>query len=378
VLPWNKAVYYYQANAIPPESPYLLHENGIKDGGTPVRRREDIHMLFACAGVTDAKAKHVLIKVSGCEGGFDAINTWDTGYVSVGFIQFITGETGTGNSLIRVLARMKADEQRISKQRRHVNEFDRYFAGHGVDVRDDQLYVRDPCTGQVLTGAAAVQLIIDDKRLTAIFQDAGAKSRAFQLAQIREAYGAYYLADAPFRIPAVEISVYRVDDTASSAPDIADGQMDSGSAENIATAAHITVTPSQHSVRLVKTSYAYGQEAVQQALAGTLAPGDLPRRAAASPSGTILRVARRLPSLCGTYQQALPSEGAQVTLTDRAVQHGVRSAMASFASGVNALAPDHPLTLADLREHQDELVMLLKNRIDVLASNRKASQAVVD
>jgi len=356
VFPWNRGVYTYEADAVPLDSPFLLHENGVKDGGTPVRRRKDIHLLFACAGVTDPVAKNVLIKVSGREGGFDAINTWDTGYVSVGFIQFTTGENGAG-SLLHVLQRMKTDEARLAKLSGHEDEFKRYFAEHGIDVRGGQLCVRDPATGEEKYGADAVKVIIDDKRMTAVFQDAGMKSWAFKLAQIREARGAYYLADAPFRIPAAEIRVYE-----TAAPAAVEAAPD---------ASPISAEP-----RLVKRRCVYGPQAVQEALAGSLSPVVYAEKVKTAAPGTILRVAQRLPNLVGTYGDVLSTEGGQVTLTDRAVQHGVRSTMELFATSINALTPDHPLTLEELRQSQHLLIAKLKNRIDVLAQVAPPNQPI--
>jgi|GEM_PF-2352235 len=357
VLPWNKSVYAYEANAVPLDSPYLLHENGIKDGGTPVRQLADIHMLFARAGVTDPMAKNVLIKVSGREGGFDAVNTWDTGYVSVGFIQFTTGETGAGHSLLHVLQRMKTDEARLAKRRGHIDEFAHYFTDHGIDVQNGQLYVRDPATGETRCGAEAVRAIIDDKRVTAIFQDAGVRSTAFKLAQIREAYGAYYLADAPFRLPAAEICTYEVTAPVEPAGTAPEEQAGAGGDEP-----QVPAEP-----RLLSRRCVYGQQAVTNALAGTLSPESFAEKARQAPPGTVLRVARRLPGLAGAYGDVLDTEGGQVTLTDRAVQHGVRATMDYFAVCVNGLAPDHPLTLEELRQARRELIAGLKNRIDVPA-----------
>ena len=376
VLPWNHAVYTYEANAVPPDSPYLVHPDGVKAGGLPVRDLEEIHMLFACAGVTDEVAKNVLIKVSAREGGFDAVNTWDTGYVSVGFIQFTFGEHGNG-SLQHVLQRMKTDEALLSRRPGHVNEFARYFADHGIDVRDGRLFVRDPATGETKCDAAAVQAIIDDKRLTALFQDAGAKSRAFRLAQIREAYGAYYLADAPFRIPVAEVCTYEV--MAPEAPATAVSTMEPLPAlpafgeplpavtDAPAVAEPVPAPPAITGLRLQQRRVVYGEQAVAEALAGTLRPAALEGKAKAAAPGTVLRVAQCLPSLCATYGEVLSSEGGQVTLTDRAVQHGVRSTMVFFAGCLNLLAPDHPLTMAEFRLRQHEVIARLKNRIDVLA-----------
>ncbi|MHB0937061.1 MAG: hypothetical protein ACYDCO_00625 [Armatimonadota bacterium] len=383
VLPWNKAVYTYEADVAPLDSPYLVHAHGVRDGGTPVRGLEEIHLLFACAGVTDEVAKNVLIKVSAREGGFDAVNTWDTGYVSVGFIQFTFGEHGNG-SLLHVLQRMKADEAELSQKPKHVNEFARYFTDHGIDVRDGHLYVRDPATGETKRDAAAVQVIIDDKRMTALFQDAGLKSRAFKLAQIREAYGAYYLADAPFRIPVAEVSVYQVtapDAKAVAAPSpepLPEPPVASPPEEADAAAPAVIestpvppapVAPAATGLQLLRRRVVYGEQAVAEALAGSVRPPALEHKARASAPGTILRVARRMPSLNATYGEVLSAEGSQVTLTDRAVQHGVRSTMEYFATCLNALAPDHPLTLKELRQSQPALIAKLKNRIDVLAEN---------
>jgi len=388
VLPWNGAVYYYAANAIPQDSPYLLHANGVRDAGTPVVKRPDIHMLFACAGITDTMAKYVLMKVSRHEGGFDAVNTWDTGYVSVGFIQFITGETGAGHSLVQVLGRMKADEARLAARPQHVNEFDRYFAEHGIDVRNGQLFVCDPYSGNTHSGAEAVTLIINDKRLTAMFQDAGAKSRAFQLAQIREAYGSYYLANGPFRLPGVEVSVYRIEEAAVAPPE--PPPLEEEAAEPMAMAEDTAETPIAPvatmplppaapalQAHLVRRRCVYGEAAVQRALAGTITPAAFARQQDGAAPGTVFRVAHRLPPLMGTYGEVLASEGGQVTLTDRAVQCGVRNAVETFVAAVNALEADHPLTIAELRDLQPALIATLKNRIDVLAPTTAAHGANV-
>lgn len=383
VLPWNKAVYTYEADVVPLDSPYLVHASGIRDGGTSIRRLEEIHLLFACAGVTDDVAKNVLIKVSAREGGFDAVNTWDTGYVSVGFIQFTFGENGAG-SLRHVLQRMKDDEALLSEQPAHVNEFTQYFVDHGIDVRDGHLYVRNPATGETKCDAEAVQVIIDDKRMTALFQDAGQKSRAFKLAQIREAYGAYYLADAPFRIPVAEVCTYEVTGPGEPAvpapvpspeqpvPSEPSPAVTNSPAPVVAEPTPVTPAPMQPTApewRLQKRRVVYGEQAVAEALAGTLRPAALAEKAKGAAPGTILRVARRLPSLNATYGEVLSSEGGQVTLTDRAVQHGVRGTMEYFATCLNTLAPDHPLTMAEFRLRQREVIARLKNRIDVLADN---------
>jgi hypothetical protein len=69
-----------------------------------------------------------------------------------------------------------------------------------MDVTGGGIVVVDPATGNVLEGAAAVQAIIDDKRLTAVFHDVGIKSREFQAAQVHTAREIYYLAPKTFTV----------------------------------------------------------------------------------------------------------------------------------------------------------------------------------
>lgn len=121
-------------------------------------------------------------------GGFESVNTYDTGFDSIGFIQFITGEDGHG-SLLEVLAREKAEQQKA---------YDADFRRFGVDVdAAGTLVAIDPASGAELSGAAAVLRVIEDKRLTAVFQRAGRRSQAFRVAQIEVAKSHYWPADDP-------------------------------------------------------------------------------------------------------------------------------------------------------------------------------------
>ena len=146
--------------------------------------------LMRAAGLTPFEA-HVVGAVSRLEGGFDAVNTYDTGFVSVGFIQFITAAGGDG-SLASVLAAEKANAP---------TDFARDFHVRGIDVTPGGLYaVLDPATGAELTGPEAVQKTIHDPRLVAAFQAAGRSSRAFRVAQIGAAKRGYYPADDPITV----------------------------------------------------------------------------------------------------------------------------------------------------------------------------------
>ena len=361
VLPWNGAVYLYAANPVPAGHPFLLHAEGIRDGGTPVRRRNDIAQLFAEAGIQDACAREVLIAVSELEGGFDAVNTWDTGYVSVGFIQFITGQTGEGNSLLQVLTRMKDSESRLTALHPgHRDEFAEYFTDHGIDVRDGILVVRDPMTGLTHSGAEAVQLIIEDKRLTAIFQDAGAKSTAFQIAQIREAYGAYYLAREHFRIPVVEVCEYNEVAAPTPPEPAAAAQAPANPPRPTTITSAVATSPVPATPPVAgATHYVYG-EAALQLMQGQVSRGATRAHASSAPS----RVLRRLPDLVGCYGEIFTSEHGRVILTDRAVQWGVRNVADTFAKALNTLPQNgHPFTVTSLRPREAEYLQLLHNRV---------------
>lgn len=163
---------------------YYRFPQGVMSGGSRVRElpADFVDGLFTEAGVS-ASEKRVMAAVSLLEGGFDSVNTYDTGFVSVGFIQFACLKDGAG-SLGAVLRRQKQETP---------ESFQSDFRAFGIDVGDNaSLAVVDPATGAELSGAAAALKIIDDKRLIAVFQRAGKLSKAFRMAQIRVAKAMYY------------------------------------------------------------------------------------------------------------------------------------------------------------------------------------------
>lgn len=169
-----------------PRFAYYRFENGVQSGGTRVKELApgELDGLLKEAGISPSEAR-VFKAVSILEGGFDSINTYDTGYVSVGFIQFASLAEG-GHSLGGTLLGMKRDDPRA---------FDADFRRYGVDVTPDGLLVVvEPTTGEIARGPAANTAIIDDKRLIAVFQRAG-RRKAFRLAQLRAAKTMYYPAD---------------------------------------------------------------------------------------------------------------------------------------------------------------------------------------
>ncbi|HEY0867242.1 MAG TPA: hypothetical protein VGE01_07685, partial [Fimbriimonas sp.] len=177
-------VSYVDQVAMRPRYAYFRFPQGVMYAGQSVRKMEgsELASLFSEAGI-DGTASKVFQAISLLEGGFDSVNTYDTGFVSVGFIQFACLSGGSG-SLGSVLLEMK---------RSTPEEFERNFRRFGLDVDDSAVLIAaDPSTGSVVRGPEAAQKIIDDKRLIAVFQRAGAQCRAFRLAQLRVAKKQYY------------------------------------------------------------------------------------------------------------------------------------------------------------------------------------------
>lgn len=178
-------VYAYTSHvAIRPRYAYYRFDAGAEVGGQSLRDVPDAELdsLFTVAGFSKNEQK-VAKFVSRLEGGFDAVNTYDTGFVSIGFLQFITAVDGRG-SLSTVLRQEKTDAPSV---------FEKDFRSFGVDVdKSGTLCVVDPQTGAELTGAEAVQKVISEKRLTAVFQRAGRRSPEFRTAQIKVARSTYW------------------------------------------------------------------------------------------------------------------------------------------------------------------------------------------
>lgn len=170
---------------------YYLFPQGIVSYGVRLSQMQpkDLDKLFRAAGFSPSEQR-IFTAVSGLEGGFETVQTYDTGYVSIGFIQFVTLEDGKAD-LSNVLLQMKQDDPK---------EFASDFRRFGLDVRADRtIVVVDPESGAELVGKNAVQRIIDDKRLTAVFQRAGRKS-PFRVAQIKVARSYYWPSGDPLTV----------------------------------------------------------------------------------------------------------------------------------------------------------------------------------
>ena len=175
-----------------PSFAYYRFPQGTMALGATLRNMTDAELgpLFFAAGFAPSEQR-IASAVSRLEGGFESVNTYDTGFVSIGFLQFITAGDGRG-SLLEVLQREKGD---------NVASFNADFHAFGVDVTSEgALSVVDPATGAELTGAEAVQKTIADKRLSAIWQRAGRNSFAFRVAQIKVAKAHYWPADDPVSV----------------------------------------------------------------------------------------------------------------------------------------------------------------------------------
>lgn len=170
-----------------PRYAYYRFEDGVMSGGQRVRDlpEDELKALCADAGLSESEFR-IFRAVSLLEGGFDSINTYDTGFVSVGLIQFASLSEG-GGSLGSVMVNLKFADP---------DAFHRDFRRFGLDVTlDGKLVAMDPSTGAVSTGAEANKTIIRDKRLIAVFQRAGRVCRPFRVAQLRVAKTQYYPAD---------------------------------------------------------------------------------------------------------------------------------------------------------------------------------------
>jgi len=172
---------------VPERYLYFRAADGVISGGTPLKTYSDDDMADLCdkAGI-DVSTWHVMRAVSSLEGGFDSINTYDTGYISVGFIQFTTGASGAG-SLAKVL---------LSEKQNDPTAFKKDFQKYGIDVTEKGvLDVYNATHDEEQVGTDAVQSVIHDKKLSGVFVHAGRESSAFKAAQLALAKQRYFSGD---------------------------------------------------------------------------------------------------------------------------------------------------------------------------------------
>ncbi len=127
---------------------------------------------LAKAGISGDRQK-ILESISGLEGTFSKVNTWDIGRVSWGFTQWTLGKSGNGTL---------ADFMRALKKT-NPTQFQASFGKYGLDI-DSKGVVLTRGDGSVLKGVDAAEAIRSDTKLSAIFMAAGADP-AMQQAQIK-------------------------------------------------------------------------------------------------------------------------------------------------------------------------------------------------
>ena len=185
----NRTIEMLDNVRLPERYAYYRFPKGVNSVGAPSstngNETEQAKELFTEAGLSDT-ARKAFTAISKLEGTFEASQTYDTGYVSIGFIQFTTGPDGDG-SLIRALL----DEKTASP-----DAFAEDFHRYGIDVTTDgKITVIDPKSGAELIGPDAVKCMVDDPRLVGVFVHAGRYSIKWKAAQVRAAYKVYWPMD---------------------------------------------------------------------------------------------------------------------------------------------------------------------------------------
>lgn len=184
--------YSYEDNLdMRPRFAYYRFKNGVRSFGTKLGAlpATELNSILGDAGVNESEAR-VFRSVSLLEGGFDSINTYDTGFISVGFIQFAALAEG-GHSLGQSLLQYKMDDP---------IGFQKDFHRLGVEVDAKGVLVAlNLGNRKEDSGAKANDTIIGDKRLTAVFQRAGL-GKGYRVAQVKTAKRMYWPANEKWTI----------------------------------------------------------------------------------------------------------------------------------------------------------------------------------
>lgn len=116
--------------------------------------------VMVIAGLSESRRK-ILQAISGFEGGFDTVNTYDRAKVTWGFVQW-TG--GSRSDLTRTLM--------IIKQQ-HPNAFAKSFQAYGIDVVENELVITLPDGSPAVKGDPAADAIMRNPKLAAALEHAG-------------------------------------------------------------------------------------------------------------------------------------------------------------------------------------------------------------
>lgn len=241
-----------------PRYPFFRFAQGVDSEGTQVKTLppERLDHFFRMAGISDSEAR-VMRAVSLLEGGFDSINTYDTGFVSVGFIQFACLKDGAG-----ALGQMMLLYKSLTP-----DQYQKDFRAFGIDVTaTGSLAVIDPTTGGEVYGADAAGRIIEDKRLIAVFQRAGQRSDPYIAAQIASAKASFYPANDSVSLTLngqiVTAKVSDILQTEAGMATLMDRKVNTGNLGNFA--AIVTQVAQDHQVSVVPDLSKYEYEIVKK------------------------------------------------------------------------------------------------------------------
>lgn len=157
------------------DTPEGLEGRSDNDGQATVAAR------LAASGLS-ADKQSILGIVSGHEGTFSTINTWDRAKVTAGFLQWTLGEEGNG-SLVGLMSEIKRRDPAAYRER---------FQSYGLDVSGGRVELTRP-DGTVLRGADAAEAIQRDPKLAAVLSRAGTDPR---IQDVQVAHGAATKIDA--------------------------------------------------------------------------------------------------------------------------------------------------------------------------------------
>ena len=132
---------------------------GVQSGRDRRVARDDVEVTMAAADLSSAK-RRILETISGFEGGFDAVNTYDKKVVTWGFVQWAGGDHSDLTAALSFIKSTHPDAFRDQLQR------------YGIDVVANMLVVKRQ-EGEALEGGDAAAAIQADPKLAAVLMHAG-------------------------------------------------------------------------------------------------------------------------------------------------------------------------------------------------------------
>ncbi|MBN8227536.1 hypothetical protein JYK02_08455 [Corallococcus macrosporus] len=153
------------------ETPYTNSWNAVDGGALTGDSEEQVTSQLEKSGISEDRQK-ILGSISGLEGTFSKVNTWDIGRVSWGFAQWTLGADGNGT-----LAEFMRDLKKTNPE-----QYEKHFGKFGIGIDGKGVVLTRP-DGTVLKGVEAAEAIRTDVKLAAVFMAAGADSD-MQAAQV--------------------------------------------------------------------------------------------------------------------------------------------------------------------------------------------------